>query len=274
MVTETGEMEREVPIRWSAPSAVTLHGGCLVGDWSKTTRQVSPGKHLLSGFVKLAESAKDVEFGTYAHRWGMLGLCKKHMVPMTARNHDRGDINCIDAVAEPISKWREHARMAWAIVIAASQLHQGVRVDAKVRQVLPDVSDFPTPSGKAGSPADNERASVEVAVNRWIGNAALRPRLVWRGERPTFEFGSYGGTRLFAAIGLELLLAVAQQDSFFNCAACGGVFARGPRKPKSNQNNYCESCRKTGAANKHSSAVRYGKLRAQERRENKAGHES
>ena len=55
---------------------------------------------------------------------------------------------------------------------------------------------------------------------------------------------------LFAAIGLQLALVVAEAESLYTCSGCGIPYIqpREKKRPKSGCANYCERCAKTGIA--------------------------
>jgi hypothetical protein len=98
----------------------------------------------------------------------------------------------------------------------------------------------------------DQRRTVEMALNRWIDLAAIRPVVRWSATHPTFEMTT-GTVRtqgyndnLFAALTLELTYGVLRQMPLRKCDACGRPHS--PRRwPRANEHSFCRDCGKRAA---------------------------
>ncbi len=79
------------------------------------------------------------------------------------------------------------------------------------------------------------------AVDRWLELGRVRPFCVLRGKTLTVRFGGGPGGGLFAALALQLLIAVTGTRGLAICTACTRPYAP-KRRPNPNRRNYCQKC--------------------------------
>jgi hypothetical protein len=222
--------------------------------WAETGRVglASPTRLMLDRFVALV-GAKPETICAFARKYGVLGICAQHKMPSS---HD-WDCDLIPGPsaawwAEPVDLWRFYAGQFRAVLRIGNELNKG-RLGQKEDWAILDPdqdSTFSKPSHKTilltGLAGARERLAEVVFDLTEVG--AVRLTLMWEnGQWKTFYHG-IGNERLFGALAIQLMLAVASVDGFATCSACGNPYIP-ERTPKANQHNFCSlPCRKTGWA--------------------------
>jgi hypothetical protein len=97
--------------------------------------------------------------------------------------------------------------------------------------------------------ADQKRA-LACTVNHWLDECETGVCISWSGGEVDLRLGLSHpegmGNRLLIAIGVQLLGAVAKQDAWAFCSACGALYPP-RRQPRARENHYCNDCGKTAA---------------------------
>jgi hypothetical protein len=192
-------------------------------------RKVKPISETFTDFLALAEdkeSGRDVL--DYARKWGVLNLCREHLLPVSHDNRCKPFERHTDSQGEPVSQWRRFARVAGALLNLSQDLTDGGigkgtdwRVIADFDRLLPLSSTAATlaelgmfgssPRRKAKPTALKDaalegRAVVAEFVNQWVELGNVRPHLLWQTGEPIVLLagGLYRGS-LFGALAVHLL---------------------------------------------------------------------
>ena len=241
-------------------------------QWREETPKDIPWRRsatgLLDSFISLSDG-NPTAVRDFVREWGPLGLCAEH---------DRlvRDCSCkkawVVAAAEPLDLWYDVAAEARGLLIAAALGKQrlpvvGVPPALAAALTRPwHVSDpqwmraagirhrddlLAALPGLAREDDGSFVWGVQDMVNMWLVEADIRPRLSWLD--PDWEAGSerspvadrpyltFGVNSLFAALTLQLVLAVADAGRLAICASCQRpYFPR--RKPPRGRRSYCSQC--------------------------------
>lgn len=90
---------------------------------------------------------------------------------------------------------------------------------------------------------DVGRADLVNAIRAWLQLGDVVPVFVWPRKGPDVLMGGAG---VFAAVGVQIMLAVSTSDGLATCTACGRVYVP-RRRLRANQRHYCEDCAVSGA---------------------------
>lgn len=230
----------------TVPDGIRLARGGLVTPslWCsvKTPPQPVP-RDLLARFVALVD-AGDESFLEFARRFGLLGLCR-HGLPWTHNPQCRPRYG--ERHREPLTRWRAFASAARATLRVAASLHQGER---------PAIDDLPAAAGpvllgvgSAGRSAAQHL--IQSCVTTWLKFGDVRPIFSWpTGFRARLPGNgqprvTLGGGSLFAALALQLLMAVSLSDGLAVCSGCNTTYPV-HRRPAAGRRNYCPRCRELG----------------------------
>jgi len=264
LTTEEGVLSRPLAVsEYLIPIDVELSGDHELLIWStagkwRTVIQSDSGR-LLDGFVALAHTGtSSLTVRDYARSWGGLGICL-HGQPATHVPHALEDRPCElighrredgnYEVHEPLSAWRSLARRAKALVeIAASLRNERPGPKEEWRQLIGPVE---VDAGTFALPRpglDVQRRTLAAHVSNWLGDAGIRPRLVWHKSngfwlRPEID-------TLFAALSVSVALAVSAADALYRCDYCHNAFiptsttpGAAARRPRRDRRISCTPCR-------------------------------
>jgi hypothetical protein len=186
----------------------------------------APGIILLTEFLKLAD-APAVQIERFARRWGVLGLCDRHLLPL--RHPQFGDQweQCLLATAEPLETWRHYSKFLRSALDEAEQLKQGGRL--KVR------------NAQARKALDHVIGAADTVVWNF---GCVRPVLVEEHGRFDIKFGGAGGytTALATALTTQFLFSISgAAGRLATCGGCGRLFPP-RRRPRAGEASFCASC--------------------------------
>jgi hypothetical protein len=226
--------------------------------WQPSDTEIQPPADLLARFVRLAD-APPRKIATFAASYGVLGICE-HGDVWTHWKFSTSpfsyDADCAPLLWkkdhgfwEPLSSWRLYSGQARAMLNIAACLHGNPPKCGRIE----DWARLGKFGGELGN-IDHERFCLATAVNIWILDSSIRPYLEW-GRFYGRDNGSVGmvlaNTKaaaggLFGALSVQLAMAVARSEGLAICSACGAAYIP-PRRPRVDENNYCESCGKRAA---------------------------
>jgi len=254
------------------PEKVWLEGETICWKMGAAARFREVSEELLDQFLHLTDGKSILQF---AKNWGVLRLAgKKRLRP--------GRIE-MKAGREPVAAWQYYVRRAAAVLNVAAALKQNKLGD------LSDWGEFAMPVGEGGLTSENLRAleatisrlnfgmgyslfvqpagregalerardAVASEVRGWmdcwkqeqdgeLSDLVLR----WNVAHQRWELQvDYHGL-LFAAIALQLGMAVADAECLYSCSGCGMPYirARERKRPKSGWANYCDRCDQGGVS--------------------------
>lgn len=230
IAAETGRDVVGAPLAvlpWVAPADVTARRGML--EWSGTGALVGSldTRGLLDAFVPLADAPDDA-VAAFARRYGVLGCCR-HGEPFPHVRDAQGERCPVgDRGRDPLATWRALAMDARDILMSAR-----VSVDPVRR--------YPFPLS----------AALSHVEDRWLRRAAPRlavavapvHRRMRRGDPvppPVVAIG-HDGFGLFAALAVQLLVAVQGAEGLASCASCQRPFFPRVRR-RTGQRRYCTAC--------------------------------
>jgi hypothetical protein len=275
-----GHLGRPVPFAHIVvPEEVWRDGDAI--RWRRGTARLQEiSRNMLNQFVRLRDGESVLRFAT---RWGVLAL-KTEIGPP-----DGGSLKIVqpcgqsmDEGSDPIDAWLYYSRRARAVLNIAASLKQNKLGD------LDDWSEIALLLSTSDPEQNQQSVAGKCAYHRFglgfvvfVPEAKLEERLEQAREIISGEIrlwldcwkaGKTGGISdfvlrwsdgqqrwdlqidyhgfLFAAIGLQLALVVADAESLYTCSGCGVPYirARERKRPKSGNGNYCDRCAKTGVA--------------------------
>jgi hypothetical protein len=178
---------------------------------------------------------------------------------------------------EPLERWRFWARVARALLLAASRVRQrnwvwtreeirGLAGQADVRGPIHMTDDLAAAMRRQRARKDEPAHTlnfISLYVNDWLLYGDVRPRLhvsggrearatlvlapeTWSTEHPCFP--------LFGVLGMQLAFAVFSERGVAFCSACGIAFDPG-RILRQGERHYCDPCRDSGAPQRAASAA-------------------
>lgn len=287
----TDEAKKKLAVgEYLVPSHITLERNRLFWRPVEQWKKVKATSATFSGFLALGdekESGRDVL--DYARKWGVLNLCREHLLPVSH------DIRCkpleryTDSQGEPVSQWRRFARVAGAVLNISQDVSDGRigktddwRIIADFDPLLSlstsaltlnELGMFGSNAKRKATPSALKDAAIEArrlitdCVNQWIELGNVRPQMQWEAGEPTvlLSGGTYRGT-LFGALAVHLL-ELAGRYVIASCSGCR-KFYHPEIRPKSGQDRFCPQCRKQGvpvALASHRRNVRKTVERAQNR---------
>jgi hypothetical protein len=265
-ILAANEPKRKLAVsEYLIPSRIRLEGERLFWQPVEQWKKVKPIRETFADFLALAEPKEsDRDVLDYARRWGVLNLCRKHLLPVSHDNRCKPFERHTDSQGEPVSQWRCFARLAGAILNLSQDLTDGRigkgadwRVVADFDRLLPLSSKAATlaelgmfgssPKRKATPTALKEaalegRAVIADFVNQWVELGNVRPQMLWQTGEPTVLLagGLYRGS-LFGALAVHLL-ELAGRYVIASCSGCR-KFYHPEIRPKSGQDRFCRQCR-------------------------------
>jgi hypothetical protein len=223
---------------------------------------------LLNDFLGLADAPEE-HIRAFALRWGVLGTCR-HGLPSPHGSLDalpssiwrllrapedwpsvgtRGKSELVPVArrrgwfAEPLAHWRALSRRAGSILLCAAHLEDPHgRKNPLGPPPWNDLLDnYPWPQ-ETGFASDVARLLLGWLVDGCLRVADVRVALGWprSGPRPFLEARSP-----FAAVVLDLTLAVCRSNGFALCFSCGEPYLP-RRRPSIGRRNYCPTCAEKG----------------------------
>jgi hypothetical protein len=219
--------------RLYVPTPITLDGDCLVWDDGEG-HYVTPA---------LAD-AKAETILHFARRWGVLRLCKQHLLPIShsvrgfkivGEGFSRSGCTrprCAGGIYEPIQSWRDFARLARVILMVTAAHARGGQSTAEERHVLRNAPFRPVLR------LGGDSTLVLGIVNSWLKVAGVSMSVTSRRGGRSLEFS--GG--LFGAIGMRLAAAVSGTPDFAYCHGCKKFYVP-KRTPASGRRTFCDRVR-------------------------------
>lgn len=290
-VLAADEPKRKLAVsEYLVPSRIWLEGDRLFWHPVEQWKRVKPISETFADFLALAEekeSNRDVL--DFARKWGVLNLCREHVLPVSHDNRCKPFERHTYSQGEPVTQWRRFARLAGAVLNLSQDLTDGGigkstdwRVVADFDRLLPLSSTAATltelgmfgssPRRKATPTALKEagregRAVIADCVNQWVELGNVRPQMLWQTGEPTVLLagGLYRGS-LFGALAVHLL-ELAGRYVIASCSGCR-KFYHPEIRPKTGQDRFCGQCRNQGvpvALASHRRNVRKTTERAQKR---------
>lgn len=263
------EPKRKLAVsEYLVPSRIRLEGERLFWQPVEQWKKVKPISEAFADFLALGEpkeSGRDVL--DYARKWGVLNLCREHLLPVSHDNRCKPFERHTDSQGEPVLQWRRFARLAGAVLNLSQDLTDGGigkgtdwRVVADFDRLLALSTTAATlaelgmfgssPRRKATPTALKEaalegRAVIADLVNQWVEFGNVRPRMLWQTGEPIvlLASGLYRGS-LFGSLAVQLL-ELAGRYVIASCSGCR-KFYNPEIRPKSGQDRFCEHCRKQG----------------------------
>jgi hypothetical protein len=270
---------------YSVPTNIELREGRLYWQPVKEWRQVRPITETFKQFVALADKGvSDKQVLRFARKWGVLGLCKKHLEPLSdIRHKDCVSVNPepaetpddyppaaihvwekhFESEGEPVSEYRRWGRIAKAILAICQDLDRGRRADFRDWKVLGDER-WTTESWEtiASKLAMKDAITIEKMIlaqwlERWLQIGNVHLRVAWNGVENQDVTVSLEGGGLLGAIAQQLL-EFTTSYRILACTGCRRLYhppsakrnkageEYAPRRPKFGQANYCEDCDKSG----------------------------
>jgi DNA-directed RNA polymerase subunit RPC12/RpoP len=231
--------------RWPLPRNVRRQGDAIAADplpWEHAKLKglkwvTAPGGVLLEEFVELASAPGD-EILAFAQKYGPLGLCKSHGMPV---HHDD---RCAEAPAwvESFAAWRRAAHYIGALLRLGAAIDHGGRGedDDWLAALGPD---WESKVKVYGRPIAFLNAFNWI-LWRW---GRLRPVLVMSGGEFSAEYGGTGYEgQLASAIARQALAYVLGAREVTICAECGRQFeSEHIRSP--NRRAFCPDCGRAAA---------------------------
>jgi len=256
----------------SIPSNIRLQNGSLCYDLATGARRGSKWSDpaLLQEFVELVE-AEDMAIAKFAHRWGVLGLCR-HNLPtghpqlrqFSAVGRKSHFLNVIpkqpnselsDAEAdvcrgsmqndqceciESLAAWRFYAKTANETLKRAEVLHRTAKKSTKVKTEMP-------------SGAWQEIRSL---IEDWRFIAPLQIGCKLQGGRLTVGLQPvHSRSSLSAILAAQTLFAAARSSGLTTCSACGRLYLLS-RRIQEGRRRYCTECGRRAAQRDASRAYR------------------
>lgn len=214
---------------WYVPEVINVQGENLVWDWCRPNSkpgteakrvQANPG--LLKEFMTLRD-AKVSKVLQFARDWGLLFLCE-HGLPAWHNGEQclplGKYIEQVRTRSEPIEAWRNYAHRAFVICDKADSIYRDMdkRVSVKDRYEI-----------------WNRQVLLSTEVQRWLDQAGVNVEFFWSQDKVMSILGT---PSLFAALSVQLLSTVSK-SSLAICCNCGEIY-NAPRRPRSDQRNYCD----------------------------------
>lgn len=239
---------------YAVPNEIKIEGEKLAWRYGSSSRirKVRPGARMLLDFLALSDTdVANENVLSYAKRWGVLNLCKAHLMPAS---HNP---NCEPSQVEPLSEWRFLARQMKAFLEIAVGLDRdrklGKREDWQVLtgedfegELVPgrDLSHW-----KPGWRNTEKNLSRAIAfeknhiayfINFWLQVGGVYPIASWRGDSISLNLEGSPKGKMFGALAIQLMQE-AGRCTFLFCRNCRKTFT-----PETRQSRYCAACRELG----------------------------
>jgi hypothetical protein len=221
-----------------------------------------PGPDLLEDFLRLG-NANDLAVKDFVSKWGGLVVCERHWLPAphdpffvgrcTKCQSSLNDPACDgwpriellrdggDRIFDPVGAYRFYSQLALRLLEIGKAI--------KNRRTLSDAN-WELPAGRASflratgpitGLSDVERFAWYLDC--WLILSQVRPRVVSRRKKLAVEFE---GSRVFGAIGFQLIATITGSTELAVCSECSRPFLSRKRAPKG-RHRYCEDCGRAAA---------------------------
>ncbi|MGB3549079.1 MAG: hypothetical protein WA993_00200 [Candidatus Binatus sp.] len=258
------------------PKKVELRNGSIVWQekWGERDEALRadkgkpPGRELLENFLRL-ENASDREVRNFVSKWGPLMVCERHWLPAPHVPYFAGrcskcrsatsDPQCngwprmetfgikngvMDRVFDPPDAYFSYARVARRLL----EIAKAIRAKRPLGNADWDLQGgkipFVIPTGAITGLSDVER--LAWYLDCWLLHADVRPRVVSRHGRLTVEFE---GSRVFGAIGFELIATITGSTELAVCSECSRPFLS-RKHVREGKRRYCADCGHPAAVRK------------------------
>jgi hypothetical protein len=237
------------------PAGLRLDGDRLTWDSLSQHTWARADHLLLSAFVRIARhKSRPAATLRFAKRYGVFGAAELKS-DWLAREPNEVEIDGARWIVghgehvdfEPISVWSHILDSAIALLNIGAETHQG-RAGRPEDWAAVGWTDF-NPQRKDA--LLDARWMLSRELNWWleVGRVRLKlnPEGGWTTGRWETEIAFGDRWNLFGALALQVTLAVAGID-LYCCTGCKlpYVRSRDERRPKPEQNNYCNECRQSG----------------------------
>lgn len=283
---ERRNLERPIPAgTWIVPNDIRLVGDeepALEWEWLDSPlgelRMLNDDRRVLEDFIDLADdNAPADQFLTFAKRYGPLFLCQ-HQQPIShsadwvkyfefnalAEGPNRAllgrDIfiaipafrdamegSCILVKREPLAGWRHLAKYVKAIVAIATDVHQGGTGREEDWRTIDPTGRIEEHIANRFGPLERvpeARRKITIFVNQLLEMAGVVPFFEWGDDNRAGV--SLGGVGVFGAIACQVMLVAGRIKGFSFCAGCGQSIGPRKRRPRKDQNSWCDTCREKG----------------------------
>jgi hypothetical protein len=284
MIDDWGFMDAQDEGRLGAliegPGLKKPQSAAVTDGWLSVTFDISnpgdivrPGKRFLHDFLELAAVKPATEdtaaIGRFAARFGVLGLCPEHGLPVThepwltrsarpcrMRGRVRGGQAAlvrekVEVVfQEKVEHWIRQARIARAIVNIVERLNTDRPLKIEEFKLLPGWTQVrngmpPHIRALADQIPPNPRANLAMVIDHhWLRMCRLKLGFnITSNGRPVPMF--YGTPALLVQLGLQLVFTLSDIRALAMCSVCGKPY-QPRRSPNPNRNNYCLRCEPVG----------------------------
>lgn len=197
------------------PTHIFLVRDTLAWDYHGGTVKQVDTRGILQAFIRITSPDQMLRF---AQRYGPLRLCRHGRAP---HPDEETGAWCGACGQERFEDWRSYIGWATAIIRLAIGLA---------------THDFSPFRGVA-------KLLLIDAIDQWIEQSNLRPRLDWTEHGPEITLTGGG---VLGALGVELLHAVTRSPALAICDGCGAIYLP-ERKPRADRRRWCRDCRSTVA---------------------------
>gem|GEM_PF-2280646 len=215
---------------------------------------------ILNQFIRLgAKDATPSDVLEFARKWGVLGICRQHLVPFPHPRFetDGSQFQPCDYLEyptghliEPVYRWREFSWRARAILRIASRLHQNKPGFFEDWRVLWSLK---SPHTNSNDILNYERRSLGDIIHGWLVYGQVEPQFDWVTEKPTFSLSC----NVIGLIGCHLMFAVSRSQGIAICTSCGFPYSPGRRKAQT-RNNFCDDCKGPARSRESKAKARKG----------------
>ena len=214
-------------IRWRLPPA--LWKGVQPETSNEWIEYKASGPRTFDRFIELHKRS-DAEIGSYARKWGVLGLCSHNLpsthnqwkygvgtgsmcLPQTSRSQSSpGELWC----KEPIDEWRKYSARASLLLQLGAKINNEAVGSKREWAALRDeeVDIFDDPNAPAFADMNSARVALSHQLEKWFVLGGLLPSISWNPKLDLWQFTLSGvglGPNLLALLALHLALTIARK---------------------------------------------------------------
>ena len=254
-VLEDGRVDRPISSEELVILPTSIDGDDLVWGTNWAHAQFRPpGKGLLSEFLKLSQAPPN-RILRFARRWGAINFgfaFKRFLKSLETTVAPEHIAEFAENWIGPVLRTRhlENRDPITAYSTLSNHVHGVLRLarDIEDEQIPDSVWEERYPyhceSCLSGKSAAIDRVQSEVNFLVRLGD--VRFTLERDDEEDRWRTAvSYGVCATLGALSMQIVLMASRADSLYTCSGCGIPYIRTythHRRPKPNQNNYCEDC--------------------------------
>ncbi len=268
---------------WFVPDEIRLEGSRLLWNFEPgKIHSVNPNRRtlrekVLMSFSRLAD-VPDLEILEYARRWGPLGICKAHQLPIGHQVTRVPSNLFIELACKPpmrgqwyfdrLDDWRDYARQVTAILRLARECHKrepapidesqprhstaekpGSKEDWETavrlwRMYYPNVRGYPQWKHVSVEPVRAGREMLRRIINIWLRANDIRPAFDWDEDGSAIALASQtANNTLLPKLAVQMMLQVNNSIDLALCSGCSRPFFLG-RGQSLLRRGYCPECRK------------------------------